>query len=313
MRVADPIDETLKGETAPAGAGLLPYAALVVGVLALGCSALFVRWAAAPGPVTGLYRIAIATLVLTPAALAERRRTARPWSAAGMRLALLGGLMLALDLSLWNTSVNMTTAANATLFANTAPLWVALASWLLFHERLSGRFWFALLVTLSGAAAVLGSDFLRHPTLTWGDALALGAGVFYGGYYLSTEHARRTLGALPYVWIMGAACSVILLGLSLALSLPLFGYPTQTYLAFVGLALVTQVTGYLAVGYALGHLPAAFVSPTMVGQPVVTAVLAIPLLNELPTPVQVVGGLAVLAGIILVHRSRSTASRPPGA
>ncbi len=312
MTIANEVQATKDIDQPAAGARLLPYAALVVGILALGFSAMFVRWAAAPGPVTGLYRMAIATLVLTPLALADRRRNGRPWPGEGLRLAVLGGLMLALDLSLWNTSVNLTSAANATLFANTAPLWVALASWLLFRERLSGRFWFGLLVTLSGAAAVLGADFLRHPTLSWGDGMALGAGVFYGGYYLSTERARRTLGAAPYVWIMGAACSAILLALSLALGMPLFGYPAQTILAFVGLALVTQVTGYLAVGYALGHLPAAFVSPTMVGQPVVTAVLAIPLLGELPTPTQIVGGLAVLAGIILVHRSRS-AVHPPGA
>ena len=311
MPVANQVQTPMASDQTAARTRWLPYAALVLGIVALGFSAMFVRWAAAPGPVTGLYRMAIATLVLTPLALADRRRTGRGWPAGGLRLAVLGGLMLAMDLSLWNTSVNLTTAANATLFANTAPLWVALASWLLFRERLSRRFWFGLLVTLSGAAAVLGADFLRHPTLSWGDGLALGAGLFYGGYYLITERARRTLGAAPYVWVMGAACSAILLVFSLALDMPLFGYPRQTYLAFVGLALVTQVTGYLAVGYALGHLPAAFVSPTMVGQPIVTAVLAIPLLGELPTPTQVVGGLAVLAGIVLVHRSRNAASRPP--
>jgi drug/metabolite transporter (DMT)-like permease len=69
------------------------------------------------------------------------------------------------------------------------------------------------------------------------------------------------------------------------------------------LALITQVVGYVAVGYALGHLPASLVAPTMVGQPVVTALLAIPLLGEHLTTVQWLGGAAVLIGIYLVHRS----------
>jgi drug/metabolite transporter (DMT)-like permease len=64
------------------------------------------------------------------------------------------------------------------------------------------------------------------------------------------------------------------------------------------------LTGYLALGYALGHLPASVVSPTMLGQPVLTALLAIPILGESLHPVQWIGGLVVLGGIYLVNRSR---------
>ena len=42
----------------------------------------------------------------------------------------------------------------------------------------------------------------------------------------------------------------------------------------------------------------------MLGQPVVTALLAIPLLGETLGMGQVIGGAAVLAGIYLVHASR---------
>jgi drug/metabolite transporter (DMT)-like permease len=64
------------------------------------------------------------------------------------------------------------------------------------------------------------------------------------------------------------------------------------------------VAGYLAINYALGHLPASIVSPTMLGQPVLTALLAGPLLGETLGLWQVVGGVAVLGGVYLVHRSQ---------
>lgn len=86
--------------------------------------------------------------------------------------------------------------------------------------------------------------------------------------------------------------------------MPITGYPLQSYVAFLGAALLSQTGGYLAVGYALGHLPASIVAPTMLGQPVVTALLAIPLLGETLGKGQIIGGLAVLAGIYLVHASR---------
>jgi drug/metabolite transporter (DMT)-like permease len=222
-------------------------------------------------------------------------------------MAALAGLFLAADVALWNTAVNLTSAANAVLFANTAPLWVALAAWLLLREKLNGRFWLGLLLTLAGAAFVLGTDFFRNPRIGWGDLLALAASLFYAGYFLITQRGREQLPPLPFVWLMGAISALTLLGISLALRLPLVGYPSQTYLAFLGLALVTQVVGYLAMGYALGHLPASLVSPTMVGQLLATALLAIPLLGEFPSPAQWLGGLGVIAGIVLVHRARQAA------
>jgi drug/metabolite transporter (DMT)-like permease len=85
---------------------------------------------------------------------------------------------------------------------------------------------------------------------------------------------------------------------------PLTGYPAQTYWSLIGVALITQVGAYLAISYALGHLPASIVSPTLLGQPVLTALLAVPLLGQPLNPAQIVGGAVVLAGIWIVHRQR---------
>jgi drug/metabolite transporter (DMT)-like permease len=239
--------------------------------------------------------------VLLPLAL--RRGGRKPWPRRGVLFAILGGASLAVDMALWSTAVYMTKAANATLFANTAPLWVALAGMLVFGERLPPLFWGGLAITLSGSALVAGSDFLVHPTLGWGDMLSLLAGVFYAGYYLCTQAGRRHLDSARYVWLAGAASAVCLLVICLIAGFPLSGYSWQTYLAFGASALVTQAAGYLAVGYALGHLPASIVSPTMTGQPVVTALLAIPLLGESLSPIQWLGGGVVLTGIYLINRA----------
>jgi drug/metabolite transporter (DMT)-like permease len=279
----------------------LPYLAIACGVFALGCSALFVRWANAPGPVTGFYRMALASLVLLP--LSFRQGVRRPWPRRGVAFAMLGGASLALNIALWSTAVFMTKVANATLFANTAPLWVALAGMAFFGEHLSALFWGGLVITLSGGAFVAGSDFLLHPTLGWGDLLSLLASLFYAGYYLCTQAGRRHLDSARYVWLAGAVSAVCLLVICLAAGFPLAGYLPQTYLAFASAALITQAAGYLAVGYALGHLPASIVSPTMIGQPVVSALLAIPLLGETLTPIQWLGGAVVITGICLINRS----------
>jgi drug/metabolite transporter (DMT)-like permease len=283
---------------------ILPYIALAVGILSLGFSALFVRWANVPGPVMGVYRLGIASLLMAPLFAWQQRGQPR-FKSRMLLLPLLGGLLTALDHAFWNTAVLYTTAANATLFGNTAPLWVALIACLVFKEKLKAKFWTGLALALAGAAIVLGNDFLLHPNLGLGDLIALTAAVFYGGYLLVTQFGRAQMDTLSYVWLVSASSALMLLVVSLGSGMQLTGYPAQTYLAFLGAALVSQVLGYLSVAYALGHLPASMVAPTLIGQPVVTAVLAIPFLGEMMLPAQWIGGLGVLAGIYLVHNSRS--------
>ncbi|MCF6278053.1 MAG: DMT family transporter, partial [Anaerolineales bacterium] len=65
----------------------------------------------------------------------------------------------------------------------------------------------------------------------------------------------------------------------------------------------SQMFGYVAVSYALGHLPASVVAPTMIGQPIMTTLFAIPLLGEIPRPLQILGGVTALLGIYLVNRA----------
>jgi drug/metabolite transporter (DMT)-like permease len=251
--------------------------------------------------VSGFYRMAIAAAVMAlPASVRARR--AGSLSARHVGLAVLAGLFFAGDLAAWNTGVLITNAANATLFGNTSPFWVSLGAMLLFKEKLSPVFWAGLALAMTGAAIILGGDFLTHLTLGVGDVLALLAGFFYGGFFLATQRARDGLSSLVSWWISAAASAAALLVFSVALGQPLTGYPAVTYWSLLALALVTQVGGYLRINYALGHLPASIVSPTMLGQPVLTALLAVPLLGESLTLVQIGGGLLVLGGIWLIHQ-----------
>lgn len=293
----------------PSKTKVLPYIALVTGILALGFSALFVRWANVPGPVMGFYRLGLATLFLTPFAL-QRRKRAGFLKPAVLIFPVLGGLMTSLDHAIWNTSIQFTTAANATLLNNATPIWVALFAWLVFRERLRSLFWLGLVLTLSGAVAVLGSDFIHHPSVGVGDLLAIASSLFYAGYFLVTQRGREKLDTLSYIWVVGIVASLALFAMSVTLKMPLRGFSPNTFLAFLGAALISQLGGYLSVGYALGHLPASIVSPTMIGQPVVTAVLAFLFLGEKLLPAQWGGGLVVLAGIYLVHRSRGRKTVP---
>ena len=282
----------------------LPYISLILGIFALGMTAIFIRWANAPATITGFYRLSITSTILLPFFIWKNSKN-KSVTRSNLIFPILGGVFTAFDFAFWNTAVLFTTASNATLLGNTAPIWVALVTILIFGKRFPREFWIGLLLALGGAALVLGNDFLLHPRLGLGDLLAVLAGIFYAAYLLCTQFGRKTMDPLSYMTIMVFSASIITFFINLFLGLSFIGYSGQSWLVFLLLALVSQILGYMSISYALGHLPASVVAPSMVGQPILTTLLAIPLLGEFPQPVQILGGCIALAGIYLIHNSHS--------
>jgi drug/metabolite transporter (DMT)-like permease len=275
----------------------MAWLALAAGIVCIGFSAIFVKLAHVPGPVSAFYRVLIAAVVLVPWWLARGRRRLAP---ADLRLIALGGFFFAVDIALWNTSLLLTSAATATLLANNSPLWVGLASYLLFRERLSWRYWLGLAVALAGMMALVGFDAIRHLRLDPGNLLAVGASFFYAAYLLTTHRVRAQVDLLTVMTFSTVVSIVALLLINLAMGSTFTGYGRSAWLALAGLGLVSQLGGWLAINYALGHLRAAPVSVCLLAQVVVTALAAMPLLGEFLKLNQVAGGVLVLAGIYLV-------------
>ena len=299
----------------PTRSTLLPaYLALLAGILSTGFSGIFVFWANAPGPVTGFYRMAIATLAMAIPfwRQARRQRAPRPgtipltpYPHRALLLAVLGGALFASDLVFWNSGVLLSGATMPTLMGNTAPVWVGLGALVFFREKLTLSFWLGLLLAISGAVVILGLNLRQDFNLGLGTLLGLLSGIFYGGYYLVTQRGRQFLDTITYFWLATAIAVVVLFLLTQLLSQPLTGYPRQSYLSFLGLGLLVHAFGQYSFSYALGYLPASLVAPAGLGQPVVTALLAGPLLGQYLTPGQAAGGVAVLVGVLVVHRSRT--------
>jgi drug/metabolite transporter (DMT)-like permease len=274
------------------------YLALLIGVFCIGFSAIFVKFADLPGPVSAFYRVLIAAAVMLPWRIAQRN--ALPKTDL-LRLIALGGIFFALDLWLWNTSILLTTAAKATLLANNAPLWIGLGSLIIFREKLPVGFYLGLMIAMVGMAIIVGVDAWRAFHFNAGDLLAISASLFYAAYLLTTQKARTFVDTLTFNSVYMTAAALILLPINVLGGYSLIGFSTQSWLALLGLGLISQLGGWLAINYALGHLRAAHVSVSLLGQAVVTALLGIPLLGEGLTWNQVIGGVLVLSGIYLVN------------
>jgi drug/metabolite transporter (DMT)-like permease len=279
---------------------------LLLGAIGIACAAIFVRLALpAPPIVTGFWRLALATGVLA-AVLAPRLRW-RELEHRAVGAALAAGVCFGADLALWNTSLVETSVATATFLVNTTPVFVGLFAVLVWRERLGARLLAGGALALLGVGLLLGDDLDARASLA-GDGLALGAALFYSGYLLWIQRARGALDAATSVAISGAASTLVLAAAALWRGEPFTGFPLHSWLVFAASALVSHLAGVVGIVWALAHLRATFAAVALLAQPVGTALLGWWWLGEALTPLEGLGGVAVLAGIALASRARGEAS-----
>ncbi len=284
----------------------LAYLTLICGIVIIGFTAIFIKWAGAPGTVTAFYRMAIASIATAPPFYFYLKKSGLRLSRKGVLFAIAGGLCFGTDISLWSTGVMMGEATTPTLMANLAPVWVGLCAWIFFHEKQRWLFWIGIMIALSGVILVLGQNFRYAVHLGIGALLGLIASVFYAAFMIFTQKSRQRLNTLAYFWIFTTSGAILLLFINMVLQRPLSGYSSQAVWNFLAIALIGHVCGWLFINYSQGHLPASLVAPSVLGQPVVTAVLSILFFHDRFTGLHILGGFGVIVGIFVVHRSHRT-------
>lgn len=290
----------------------LAYAALASAVVAIGWSAIFVRWADIPGSASAFYRVLIASLVLLPwrathTPAGARRQT--PTRNAYL-MTVAAGVFFALDLAFFNTAVMRSSAATTSLLGSNAPVFVGLGSWLFLRKRPHGLFWAGLAASMCGIALMIWAGAAAAPSTAApydivGDLMAVAAALCFAGYILAVSRARASMDTLTLNAIAMAASTVALLPICLVIGAPLWDYSRDTWIALLWLGVVSQVGAYLCIAYALGHLPATVVSIGLLAQAPLTAFLAATLLGERLTTLQLAGGALVIAGIYIVNRAET--------
>ena len=279
------------------------YLSLSFGVFAISWSAILVHWTDVPGPVSAFWRVALAGLVLLIWSGLARPRLLN-WRQ--LSWAACGGVFFAADLALFNTAATHANASNVTVLGNSTPIFAGLLSWWIWKRRPGLRLWIGLSCAATGAIVLAGGDALLSAQFGSADLMALTASLCFAFYLMATERVRSETGTLPFLTAALLATSLTLLLFNSVVGLSLFPRSPQSWAAVIGLALLPQLLGYLAITYSLGHLSATTVSMGLTGQIPGTAILAAFLFHERMLPHQIVGSLLILVAIwVTLGRDRS--------
>lgn len=260
-----------------------------------------------PGTAT-FFRCLLALPVLAPLAWWEHRRGVRAGRASGRRplILLVGGALLGVDMTLWADSVASVGAGVSTVLVNVQVIILPLLAFLVLGERVRCSFVLAVPVMLVGIALAggLAGHAVSGPDPIRGTVTGLLAACAYAGYLLLVR-----LGAGPGerfapvgLATVGAVASSFLLG-SLWQGVDLA--PSWAALGWLALlAVIGQVVGWVLIASALPRLPAATGASILLLQPVGAVLLAIALLGERPTAVQLAGCAVVIGAVAFAAHAR---------
>ena len=278
------------------------YLILALGVVSLSFAAIFIRLADAPPLVIAAYRLSLAALLISPVAWIRSGPELRRLIKNNLAMTLLSGAFLALHFVLWISSLSYTTVASSVALVTTSPIFVAIASHFLFHEKLSRHAILGIVICLVGAVVIGYGDWRIGSKPFLGDMLAFFGTLSVSGYLLIGRRLRQNTGLLSYSCLVYSSAALFLLLAVFTLNYRLCGYSATTYVMFALLALVPQIMGHLSINWALGFVPATLVAIAVLGEPVGATALAFVILNESPAFTQIGGSILILSGVFVAFR-----------
>lgn len=284
-----------------------PALVLLVGVLAVSSGAIFVRLSDAPALVTAAWRLTLATLFLLPYALWKAREELRRLSRRELGIGVLAGFFLALHFATWISSLTFTSVVNSTVLVNITPVWVALMTPWLTRDHVSRRAWLGVTASVAGGIVIGLGDFKGGSRALIGDGLALAGSLALAVYLLSGRKLRAKLSLPAYLTVCYSSATLMLWVCVLVAGLPVTGFNAKTWGALFGMALVSQHLGHSSYNWAMKYFSAGFIAVCLLGEPVLSSLLAWWLFGEALTWGKALGGALILVGIYLT----ATGNNPP--
>jgi drug/metabolite transporter (DMT)-like permease len=285
----------------PSGPAVRPTLGIAISVTSVSTAAILIRFSSADPLAIAAFRMALATLIISPIA-AYRGLGDLAGLSRKEFLALLGvGACLAAHFALWIASLFYTTVAASVLLVSTSPIFVVILGELLLGERSTKRVWLGICVAMGGVLVMIAPGGGLAGSLG-GYLMSLGGAVAVAFYLIGGRRFRQKLSLTSYVLLVYGAASLALMASCLVARVQLVGLEGKEYLVFLILAIVPSHLGHTFFNYLLKFLDARVISVSTLGEPIISSILAFFILQEVPHLAVFVGAPLVLLGVYLAAR-----------
>lgn len=272
-----------------------PRIALVIGIICISIFPILVKLSLSPGVISAYYRMAIAAALLVPFTFLTGKLKIP--SLKILLLTVLCGAIFAGDVAVWNIAIQESTATQATLLTNLSPVWVGIGAFLFLKNKPTFNFWIGTAIAIFGMITLVGFRFFVELDFDLAFVFAVLSGIFYAIYMLLSKYVLYEVEVLPFITISTLSSAFFLAILSYFIGEPFSGFSNMGWFVLVIQGVVCQLMAWLLLGYATKHMRATRVSVSLLGQAVLTTILAWLFIGEAISFQMIFGGVILLFGI----------------
>lgn len=279
-----------------------PKLMLLVGVLGISFSSVFVKYSDAPSLIIATYRLGWTVLILFPIVFTKFRNELNQLRKSDVLWCTLSGFFLAVHFSVWFESLKYTSIASSTVLVSTEVIFAAIGFVLVFKGKINKMSILAISITFIGSVIIAMSDSGSGTNVLYGDALALLGAVVVAIYTLIGRKQRGHLSTTVYTFITYSACFTTLLIFDFATNTSIYGYGVKELIIGLLLGISCTLLGHSVFSWCLKYLSPSFVSSSKLLEPVFASVLAVFIYIEIPSLLQVIGGMIVIGGVYMYSK-----------
>mgnify|MGYP001172532474 CR=1 FL=1 len=276
-----------------------PYIPILIGVISISLSAIFVKLAEADAGVIAFYRMLFSILIMSPLFFYKFKGEIKILTKRDWIFSSIAGIFLAFHFILWFESLNYTSVASSTVLVTLQPLFAFIGTYLFFKEKLSLKTIVSGIIAISGSVLISWGDFRVSGNALYGDMLALIACGLITGYLLFGQDVRKRISLITYTMVVYSISTICLFFYVLIKGESFGPYPSMTWVWFLLLAIIPNLLGHTLFNWAVKWVSTNVISVAVLFEPIGAAILAYYIFLEDLMTTQIVGGLIVIAGIIL--------------
>lgn len=277
-----------------------PLNRLLIGSVFISFSPVFIKIADVDPDLTGFYRMVFAALGLFPMFLLQTKKVLPDKRTL---LMLIGcGIWLGVDFMFWHRSINMIGPGLSTLLGNFQIFFTALFCWLFWRQKISGKFFLAVITAIIGLCMVTGIDFASlASTVKIGLLFGLLTAVAYSGYILQMKHAitNSQISSMTVMLIVSVSCGSFLGLIEFAQGESFVLTDPRSLLALAAVGFICTSLGWSLISAGIKEVPATLAGLIMLMQPTLAFIWDVIFFDRLTSGMEYLGITMILGAIYL--------------
>ena len=284
---------------------------LIAGAVMISFSGVWVKISHVTPTVSAFYRVLFGGIFLLAAACRQKEITWKGWQR--LLLGFLCGLFLALDLFFWHQSIQYIGPGLATILGNFEVFLLAGLGVVFMGEKVSPRFFLAILMAILGLFLVVGIQWNQLGSqYKTGVYLGLTTAVAYTAFLLTLRKLQsgQTEAITFYSMMLVSFATAIFLGLQAVYSGDSFIIPDiQSWTALLLLGLTSQGIGWILISNALPRVRASFAGLILLLQPSLAFIWDVLFFQRPTSAVNWIGVVMAITAIYLGTAQKSDDSQ----